>query len=232
MRQVSQFLELFHGKNLFVPVVFQHLFKGFPFILHAVVFVYGFPVNLQVTVLPLSRCVIHKRDLLDEMPLNHILGDLEGVHIVDLQPEVKPVVDEVAAVLDVGNQFSHFQNAFLGAQRTFPQQFIAVQGKRVVDGGDAQLQKFFFAFFQCQLKGKSGGGTWEYKLFDFVGMHVNHARQNVPAVGIDGLFRYAVTRTNGCDAVVVQPECFPGYHAVRGDDFSVFYCNHSFCVSL
>ena len=57
---------------------------------------------------------------MDESALDHVHGDVVGVQVVDLQPQVEPVVDEVVAVVDVADEGGHLPHALERAQGLLP----------------------------------------------------------------------------------------------------------------
>lgn len=87
---------------------------------------------------------------------------------------------------------------------------------------NAQLKQFLFAFFQRQFKGEFCRGMGKNKLFNLIGMYINKARQNISAMGINGLICCAVKLAEIENAIVIQQQRFSLYNLIRRNNTSVF----------
>ena len=164
---------------------------------------------------------------MDEPALDHVHGDVVGVQVVDLQPQVEPVVDEVVAVVDVADEGGHLPHALERAQGALAELLVLVEGKGVEDGRDALVQELALALLQGELKVEPGRGPGQDELLDAVGVDVEKARQHVAAVRVDdavGALRDLVL--DAADAVVHEDEDLAVLHAVRQDQASVLDGDH------
>ena len=159
----------------------RHLFRNL-LLTHAsgiadIAFVY-----LDITVLPLSRCMIHEGNEVNTLLTQIVQHQWKLLLIVDFKAHVKAVMNQmqlrVAFFYDIRQLPDELGTSHGGSSDSLP------DTDGVKHGGDAMGTAFLFEFIYSQLHIHDAAGARCRHGFDMIRMHIDEARCDVSPIGV------------------------------------------------